>query len=155
MSPDALGDEPVDLPPQRDADPELGLVASHPQPRPQQVAERPVRDRPSVAHASALEPERPAVLRRHRPERTAQLVHHAGLADAGLAGDEHDAARVPARPRRPRRVALASSRSLPTMRVDDPAIGPRRARRRRARHGERGHRLGLTLELERLARRPT
>ncbi len=143
----------VEMPAQRDAHPQLRLVVAHPQPGTEQVAERPVRDRPAVADAATLEPQRPSVLGRVRAERPAELVHHARLADARLARHDDDAARAG----RGRLDGGAQARELAVSTHGASrraGIGARGGALRDAVERERGDRLGLALQVERLGIAP-
>src|SRR5439155_20215730 len=87
----AVADERRERAPERDANPQLGIVRARPEPLAQEVAAGPVRHRLAVGDAASLEPEgRPlgAALAR----RGLQLRQEAALADPGLAAQEEDAA---------------------------------------------------------------
>ena len=89
----ALAVQPIELLTERDPHPKLRLVAVHPEPRSEQIAERPIGERLPVADASALEPQGAPVRRVRCGERTAYLRDETGLPDTRLARHEDDAPR--------------------------------------------------------------
>ena len=74
----ALAEQLVDLPAERDAHPELGLVGQDAEPRAQQVPERPVRHRLAVGDAAALEPSGRGRAPARRPRRPRAAPRGAG-----------------------------------------------------------------------------
>jgi hypothetical protein len=123
---------------------QLGVVERDAEPVSQQLAERPVRHRFAVRRAATFQPQqRPHTLGVR--ECFAQLGDEAALADAGLAGDEHDTARAGAhvvnRGSRLRKLAVAA---------DEARLATRSGRRECAFGDARDNYARLALQLERL-----
>jgi hypothetical protein len=146
----AIPEQPADLPAKGDPDAELGVVGEDAEPRSQQVAERPVRHGLAVRHAPALEPDRAPAGGVHRLEAGSKLGQQAALPDPGLAGHDEDAARAGGHVLQLLGAVRQLGPALDQLRLD--ALEPTGDHRGAPRpdHGERGHRFGLPLEVERL-----
>jgi hypothetical protein len=147
----AITEEPLDVATERHADPHLRLVREDPEPRSNEVPERPVGHRLAVGDALALEPSRATLRRRALDEHIPEFRQEPRLADPGLAG--HDRDRPGALEGGPREASDDRELPLPPddWRLD--ALDPSRRHRRRQRsdHGPRGDpaRLPLHIELHR------